>query len=135
MGYRGTDEQLCRKYWGLNPMPYFLMICPSCKHISWPSEFEQLEGEPDESLPQAEPSCDSFEKYIQVLITQNAEPSMIAYASQQSGCCRRINGEDSTEQFKRAAEYFRKAKESGTKDVGDLTIDEWIKRMDDALVT
>ncbi len=133
MGYKGVDEQFCHEYWGLNPMPYFLLACPHCNHVDWPSSFEQLGEDLDESLLHAEPSCELFEKYVQLLIQQNAEPILIAYISQQSGCCRRVNGEDPTSQFQRAAEYFRKAKEAGVKEFSNRNIDEWIQRMDDSI--
>ena len=131
MGFRNPDEQLCYEYRGLNPMPYFLLVCPHCNYINWTSEFILLDEELDDSLLKAASSCELFEKFINTLIEQDAEPSLIAYASQQSGCCRKINGKDPTEQFKRAAEYFRKAATSGITELGGLSIKEWMKRMED----
>jgi len=130
MGYRGVDKQLCREYWGLNPMPYFLTTCPHCNYVDWTGDFEEIDEEPDDSLLKSVPSCESFEKYTRMLIEQGADPAMIAYASHQSGCCRRINGEDPSEQFKRAAEYSKKAQANGISEIGNLSIDEWITRME-----
>jgi len=130
IGFANPDEQLCYEYRDLNPMPYFLLVCPHCNCVNWTSEFIQLDEELDASLLKSSPSCESFEKFIKALIEQDAEPSLIAYASQQSGCCRKINGEDPTEQFKRAAEYFRKATASGLTELGGLPIKEWITRME-----
>ena len=130
MGFKGTDEQLCHEYWGLNPMPYFLLVCPHCDYIDWTSNFIQIDEELDESLLRANPSCDSFEKYIKTLIEQDADPSLIAYVSQQSGCCRRINGQDPSAQFQRSVEYFRKAQAKGIVKMGNLSIEEWIERME-----
>lgn len=86
-------------------------------------------GEPEDSLIEAEPSCDSYEKYAEVLIKKGAESATIAYTFQQGGCCRRVNGEDPAVQFQRALEFFQKAKDEGTKEVGKMSIEDCIRMM------
>ncbi len=130
-GFHGIDEQGCRKYWGMNPMPYHIVVCPHCENVDWYFNYEKLEGEPEDSLIEAEPSCDSYEKYAEGLIKKGAESATIAYTYQQGGCCRRVNGEDPTVQFQRALEYFQKAKEEAIKEVGKKSIEEWIQMMSD----
>jgi hypothetical protein len=128
-GFRGIDKQGCREYWGLNPMPYHIIVCPYCEYVDWYFNYEKLEGEPEDSLIEAEPSCDSYDKYAETLIVKGAESAIIASIFHQSGCCKRINGEDSVLQFQRALEYFKKAKEEGINEIGNLGIDEWIRMM------
>jgi hypothetical protein len=129
MGYRATDDQFCREYWGLNPMPFFVSECPKCKHVDWTGNFETLDEEPNQENIEIKTSCDIYERFIDQLIASEEDAATIAFVSQQSGCCKRINGEDPTLQFQRAADYFRKAKSEGLAEFGNLSIDEWIKRM------
>ncbi|MBN2228241.1 MAG: DUF2225 domain-containing protein [Candidatus Thorarchaeota archaeon] len=122
-GFRGIDRQGCREYWGMNPMQYQLVECPFCEHIDWYYGYEKLEGEPEDSLVENTPSCDSYMKFAENLIKSGAESSIIAFTFQQGGCCKRMNGEDPKTEFQRALEYFRKAKEEGVKPFDKLSID------------
>jgi uncharacterized protein (DUF2225 family) len=51
-GYAGKDSDFYPQYWGANPLPHFVKVCPSCNHGDHPSKFKP--GTPGPEVPREE---------------------------------------------------------------------------------
>ncbi len=125
-GFRGTDDNLCRKYWGFNPMLVFYAMCPHCKEIKFASDFIEIEDEPEEELPSSPETCEKFDLLAEQEIEGDNNPLTLAYLYHQSACCRKIQQEEYVDQLQKAKKYFKLAKQAGTNEFLNKSIDTWI---------
>ncbi len=69
-GYAGKDTDFYPRYWGANPLPHFVKVCPSCNYADHPSKFKQ--GTPRQDVPREE-KLPCWRRYELVAETQRQD--------------------------------------------------------------
>lgn len=129
-GYRSIDENLCREFWGLNPMLFMLIMCPHCNYVDYPDEYERTETQEQDGLKWAPETCETYTILANRLKEEDEEGNCLAigYYYHQGACCKKIQGIDFRELLEEANRYYRLAKERGVHDAGMYDIDTLIER-------
>ncbi|MFX0092803.1 MAG: DUF2225 domain-containing protein [Candidatus Hodarchaeota archaeon] len=86
----GTDECGCQQFRGVNPMPFFIRICPSCKFIDVTSSFQKTRVNDTKNIPREQKkSCEIFLELARILENENRyKAAVLAYYN--AGCCYRV---------------------------------------------
>ncbi len=129
-GYRAIDENLCREFWGLNPMLFMLIMCPHCSNVSAPDQYNMTEGSENDDLKWAPETCETYTILATKLKEDDEEENCLAigYYYHQGACCRKVQGDDPTTLLKEANKYYRLAKERGVHEAGMYDIDTLIEK-------
>lgn len=93
-GHASRDSDFYPKFWGANPLPFFVKVCPSCSYADYDSGFKS--GEPHESKEiHSEPELQCWRKYE--LVAEHQQKRKAALLSiartyhEASWCCRTVN--------------------------------------------
>jgi uncharacterized protein (DUF2225 family) len=129
-GYASIDENLCKEYWGYNPMLLMLIMCPHCSYVNFSSEYEKTEASEDVDLLWAPETCESYTILADKLKGDNESENYLAigYYYHQGACCKKIEGKDPIPWIREANRYYRLAKEHGIHDAGVYDIDTLIEK-------
>ena len=111
-GYAGKDTDFYPQYWGANPLPHFVKVCPSCNYADHPSKFKR--GTPGQDVPQEE-SLPCWRRYELVATThrQQGTPtfSLAQTLHRAAWGARAVDGDKAKEQefLSQARELFEQA--------------------------
>ncbi|MFX1252506.1 MAG: DUF2225 domain-containing protein [Promethearchaeota archaeon] len=118
-GHASVDECGCQRFWGLNPMPFFIRICPSCEFIDWDSSFSiDRSSRPEGLLREERKNCDLFMRFGHKLEEKGEiKPAMLVYFN--AGCCYRV---EHKEEFQSAFQEAIRLLEHILESEGDVDI-------------
>ncbi len=123
-GHAGRDSDFYPKFWGANPLPFFVKVCPSCSHADYDSGFKIGGWDESKELP-SEPKLSCWRKYELVAEQQQKrKEALLSIArtyQQASWCCRTVDGTVAKMEqvfLRKALDFFEKAL------VGNLVSDE-----------
>ena len=92
-GYSGAYSDLCRRFWGLNPLPYFIHTCPNCSYTGGTSEFATVSGEGEEGLPtDLEFGCRKYGLLAERYASEGKSSYEVARMYHMGACCARLSG-------------------------------------------
>ena len=118
-GYDEKDTDFCPRFWGFNPLPFFVKICPHCGYAGRNKLFQEAEAEVQdegkgESLPR-EPEMPAWRKY-ELLAEQQERRGAIPFQlgeiyHRAAWCCRTVRRNRQLEQkfLRRACSLFEEA--------------------------
>lgn len=111
-GYAGKDTDFYPRYWGANPLPHFVKVCPSCNYADHPSKFKQ--GTPGQGVPEEAdlPCWRRYELVVETHREQGASAFSLAQTLHKAAWgARTIDGDRSKEKefLRQARELFQKA--------------------------
>ncbi len=90
-GHAGRDSDFYPKFWGVNPLPFFVKVCPSCSYADYDSRFKLDELPESKDLP-SEPELQCWRKYElvaeQMQKRKEAPLSIARTYHEASWCCR-----------------------------------------------
>lgn len=119
-GYASKNRDFMPNYWGANPLPFFVHVCPGCMFAAYSGEFEAT----DEKTKKKEPEIPAWEKYYllaQRLIDEQLDSveslSGIAWAYLQSAWAARVvdrNKEKERMRLEDALVFFKRVYEKNT---------------------
>lgn len=114
-GHAGRDSDFYPKFWGVNPLPFFVKVCPSCSYADYDSGFKSGEQDESKDFP-SEPELQCWRKYELVaeqMQKRKETPLSIARTYHEaSWCCRTAKSADSKMEqvfLSKARELFEKA--------------------------
>jgi uncharacterized protein (DUF2225 family) len=94
-GHASRDTDFYPKFWGTNPLPFFVKVCPSCSYADYDSGFKSGGQHESKDLP-TEQKLRCYRKYELVAELQEKRKESflsIARTYQQAGwCCRVVDG-------------------------------------------
>ncbi len=118
-GHASVDECGCRQFWGLNPMPFFIRICPNCEFINWDSAFSTDRSSRPEGLSREQrKDCDLFMSFGHKLEERGEiKQAIIVYFN--AGCCYRV---EHKEEFQSAFQAAIRLLEQILESEGDVDL-------------
>lgn len=111
-GYAGKDTDFYPRYWGANPLPHFVKVCPSCNYADLPSKFKH--GTPGQDVPKEEglPCWRRYELVAETHRQQGASAFSLAQTLHRAAWgARAVDGDRSKEMefLGQARELFQQA--------------------------
>ncbi len=111
-GYAGKDSDFYPQYWGANPLPHFVKVCPSCNYADLPNKFKQ--GTPGQDAPREKnlPCWRRYELVAETHRQQGASTFSLAQTLHRAAWgARAVDGDKAKEQefLQQACELFEQA--------------------------
>jgi len=116
-GSHGIYSDLCPRYWGENPLPYFIHTCPNCYFTGTTDEFREYLGRAEGlNLPKDELSCEKYVLLAKRYEDEGRSPYQVGVTYHKGSWCARLSGERLLEEecLAMAGKWLKKAIEDGS---------------------
>ncbi len=115
-GSQGVYSDLCPRYWGENPLPYFIHTCPNCYFTGTANEFkEYLDRAEGLNLPIDRLGCEKYVLLAKRYEEEGRGPYYVGVTYHKGSWCARLSGERLLEEecLAKAEEWLEKALKDG----------------------